>query len=1473
MGKSCQLIPFCKNSKGEVVESKLYKDLLQHTSDRTISNEYYHIGTNEEFLHEVRDVASFDENGQITFNSLRRLAGLNIKEEKLMNSANKEISTGVHAYKDAIPEIVSFNTKSQFKEEFLATFKPTDNGNVEVFLVKNNSANRQELKKQISNRSLRDRIIERLNQSGVNVEFLETEEKFQGRYSTVNAERLYNGLYSLIQISHGEKVTEALAEEAGHFAVASLGNSPLINRLFDALTPEVQNKILGEDHTGKVIGGDPVREAAGDLVGKALMDEVDKTSIVGKLASRIANMAKRIYYAIKADVIANDRLKAESLARNIARQFMTQDDFGDINNALNKKETLFSAEYNIASKTFKNVMSQISLTASKLKSMNAQATYDRLSSLIQSASLGRVTSINMDPTSDLATILSLEGIVSVITEFSDLAEDGGYIQRLLDSIDFEDDLKFYENFSAHGNSIRQAHELIRNIVQVQKILNDALKDIKYTDQIPNVIEIMDDAGDLYKVNLRELNDKLTIATSFLNRALLSKEKQFFLKFVEQFNGSKYVEIASKQVWNIGKRRVKNPEGKTKLTRTEEAHKVSLESLLESLETDINMFERLFGSMSNNPDIIGQIADRVSKTSNFIADKKTNDAWGVLRVLEDRLKEVGLKTTDIMEKDSQGNYTGNMISEYNYGAYEKKWETFKKEQFEKFKEENPNLENMSYMEKTYKWDLFFRSKAKQWHRENSVWDKETEQAMPNESYKNWDFNAVLNTSEKLEWYQNFVRLKKDIDECLPEGSTKWYRLPQFRGNIINRVKNSKSNYIVAPFKVLGRKLRESVCEDIEDEEFGSNNTYNSDSEDPFGNALSREKEKINRIPLFGINKLTKMEDISTDIFSSMLSYASMAFSNEAMNNVVDSLEIGKEVLLDRKVGGIYSERDRTDNKSRAFMRYSKFLDKQVYGVNMTKTVLYSNSDKGHKIILEKVVGSLTKLASVLFLGGNVAGGMVNTGTGGIEIYKEALAGEYFTVKDWVKANKLYFEKLPECLLQSGLEFKTNKLDRFLLHFNAYGDIRQRHKEWDTQYTNRVLNLAKSSLFAPYKSGDHYMQAMAYLAMALNTELYDSNGNKVNLWDAYDNLIIDYKGNSKNRKDIGMKMTLYKTPDSKRDIASMQALKDKLLYEKEVNLTSEEKELLDKFKIDYNPNTADYTRIVSNLEGAMEASVWTTIDESKFADKCREINNRLHGIYNNQDKTAAHTHWLSNALLAMKGYALGMIERRFSGSKHSLVLGQETEGSLNTLAKVLMSTGFNYRDIFNTARLVFLPHTAKAKAYGASRGFSPHQIANMKRNWGDMLAQVLLFIVCSMFSLGTTGDDDEDKKIAKEADEDDVLAGILYYMSSRLLREQSAFNNPLVAYAESTSLLDLRPAGVAASTDVLEIAYLGMGTPFVDEDDSEFYYQSSKDGKYEKGDAKVGVKIQNKIPYLRSIYTFSHPYEAAKSYEFGRNVKSR
>ena len=113
MSNSCSIIGHVKNSKGEVVESRLWNDLLHHLSDRGLTKEFYRVGTDENFLDKVRDKAKFDENGEITFNSLRKFAKIDVKQEKLLSTLNKDIGSGLMEYNDALGKLTNFNRDSQ----------------------------------------------------------------------------------------------------------------------------------------------------------------------------------------------------------------------------------------------------------------------------------------------------------------------------------------------------------------------------------------------------------------------------------------------------------------------------------------------------------------------------------------------------------------------------------------------------------------------------------------------------------------------------------------------------------------------------------------------------------------------------------------------------------------------------------------------------------------------------------------------------------------------------------------------------------------------------------------------------------------------------------------------------------------------------------------------------------------------------------------------------------------------------------------------------------------------------------------------------------------------------------------------------------------------------------------------------------------------------------------------------------------
>ena len=1458
----CTVLAHVRNSKGEVVESVLFKDLLHHLSDRGLAKEYYAVGTSQEFLDKVRDKAKFDENGEITLPSLISLANIDIPQQRVLATLNRDIKAGSYTYSDAVAKLQSFNRNNSFKDRFMATLKYDETtGKFNLSVVPRNANEEAKLQKEISNRSIQERIMYYLNKAGVSVEFIEQDDKKGGRYSTINAEKTADGLYSLIKIAKGEDVTAALAEEAGHFAVGALGNSPLVKRLMELLTPEVQKRILGDEYSEKELGLNSRREVAGSLVGRALRQEIDRKAPWQRLAYRIADLAKRIFHTIKGDEVYNAVSEAKKIADQIAGGFMSSNFDGNVETALETKETLYSAKESFNKQKYRDVVNRLNLTVARLKSVDNNLFATKLQAILGDVEAGRTTALANQGL--MADLMALDGIAVAIDNIADMIGPGKEVNNLLDSVDFDNDAEFFSNMPTYAKKLRQVSIFLQNSIALEDVISKAITPVRGAENLRgnvNDVRITDSLGRVVSVNLSQALTSLREANGFLQSALIARQKQFFLRFCEDTLQAKYVRRSAKVIFN--------PKGKTTDGRKgtwldlRRGGKITVEDMLTSLESDISLFERYLGSMSNNSDIIGQIADKATKAVNKFADDLTNQCWDQLRILQDRLKKMGFSTSDmsfLYERSARtGELTGNIMSDMNWGDYESDYKEFKDTEFENFKNSLPNWDSMTEFEKGVQWDAYFRPKVRAWHKIHSTYDQLRGRYIPNDTYANPEFQALMQQHNGLRgWYNDYMQLKADLDSRLPEGSTLEVRLPQFKGTFMNRMRNA--SLTEGRGKAFGHALRGSImetfCESSEDTDYGSNNTYNSEDEEKFGNALAYEKEKINRLPLFGINKLQDMSELSTNLMQSTLAYAGMANSYAALSQIVDVFEVGTEVLNKRAVKGILTEEERKKGKSRAFNRYIKFLDKQVYGISSTKHKI------GKKVIFEKIMSALSSFGGKYFLAGNVAGGMVNTMTGFNEIFKEAISGEYFDVKDFTRANKLYFSGFVDNWLDYGSNNTDNKTALFIRHFNILGDNRQEQREWGRH--SRIYNMFSKSLMLPYKSGDHYMQSISYLAVASKIKLYDENGLQVPMYNAYhvvDN--VDSYGRKKG-KTIELKGTFFKGKESKTEYDMIQSILGKIQVASSsplglaINLSQEETDyLVNKGLSVTNNNT------VKALEDTAYSLTWTIDDESKFMDKCREINNRLHGIYNNQDKTAFHGTWYGNAVLAMRGWAIGNAERIFAPSHYSLALGREVEGTLNTVAKA-MAYAFTDRAGWKlTMRAILLPFGKNSAKMMYSAGFSTNQIRNMRRNWADFLWLGMLGLICGLTS---AGDDDDD--------ESEVAKGIMYYFAHRLYREQEALRLPTGWIVEKNSLLDLTPAGVAAATDLTKFVYQFGGAMVANEDDPDFYYQGKKEGRYEKGDPKWVNHMMRMTPFLRSTYVFTHPYEAQKSYEYGRNIKSR
>jgi hypothetical protein len=307
---------------------------------------------------------------------------------------------------------------------------------------------------------------------------------------------------------------------------------------------------------------------------------------------------------------------------------------------------------------------------------------------------------------------------------------------------------------------------------------------------------------------------------------------------------------------------------------------------------------------------------------------------------------------------------------------------------------------------------------------------------------------------------------------------------------------------------------------------------------------------------------------------------------------------------------------------------------------------------------------------------------------------------------------------------------------------------------------------------------------------------------------------------------------------------------------------------------NVGTGNYADILQVVKDDIYGIIWTKADESAYMDKCRETNIRLHGIYNEQDKTAWHQQWYTNAFLAMKGWALGYLEMMYSNNHYSTILGRNVEGFVNTAIKIPLSvivgsiTGRNHLAWKDMLISMINPWSKRSMKALTQAGFSEHQVFNARRFVASELLIAFLFALrLATAKSGGDGDDDDDKEY-------DVKTGLVHYMAMRTLLEQEALLYLPETFVQSGQLMDFMPVGGAALYDLWRLGYEIVGAAATDESNKDFYWpRADKNGKHDQYDPKFWNHIERLVPYWKSVWSIEHPYEAADNYEFGRRLRTR
>lgn len=376
----------------------------------------------------------------------------------------------------------------------------------------------------------------------------------------------------------------------------------------------------------------------------------------------------------------------------------------------------------------------------------------------------------------------------------------------------------------------------------------------------------------------------------------------------------------------------------------------------------------------------------------------------------------------------------------------------------------------------------------------------------------------------------------------------------------------------------------------------------------------EGNQIYNLPIYYTRPLKDKNDLSTDCTSTMIAYAAMANDYAAMNDVIDALETGRTILSERRVAQtrgnkimreilnkVPSNLTKKGDVANFMARLNDFMLMQVYGEQMKDEGTVLGVDVG------KAVNMLNKLQSYGTTALSVLTGTANLAQNIVISNIEAISGQFFNKSELAKADWEYTKLLPQYLSEIGNRIQTSKMALFAEKFNVLQDYKQHVKgvDWDRKtWFSRFFK--EDTLWFTTSAGDHYTQMRTGLALAMRLKLQDKDGKPISLYDA---LEVQY---------------------------------------------------LDEAHPEYGANLV-IKKGVTDQDGKAVSNDYLT----SVTRKIRGINNKLYGIYNQEDKNALQSRAVGRLLMMYRNWMRPLWLKRYGVERYNYDTGTFEEGYYRTL----------------------------------------------------------------------------------------------------------------------------------------------------------------------------------------------------------------
>jgi hypothetical protein len=759
---------------------------------------------------------------------------------------------------------------------------------------------------------------------------------------------------------------------------------------------------------------------------------------------------------------------------------------------------------------------------------------------------------------------------------------------------------------------------------------------------------------------------------------------------------------------------------------------TIEDILKHVDTDVGLVTSLTTSMADSTDVLLQMFDRIFKKANTQRRIRSIELSQRILAMGRKFENLGINNYDFMYEADNKNY---IRKDFNLSAYRAAYNA-----------EQERLDNIygRGIIQDEKLAEQRRAEHKKWLEENTEVNAEGKTVPKKELYPA-QYDSLTDTQKAF--YDEWMAIKQEMDDLLPKNATRLRNTIKVRKQGWEKIKTSGIDVVA----YLQRAMDNVINVVKESGELGTqaqdNELMKSDGIDV---TLDLDNTPLKQLPMLYLNDFAHMEkDLSHDAIGTLIAYADMAINYDEMSQIVHPLNIAKEVLKQRTAGvsragkvlraviqtqGQTFTEDAVKNgeETSFYKQFNSFLESKIYGIKLKDAGAFNF--RGKTIPLNVLFKKLFSLTSKAQLGFNALAQTSSAITGATMTAIEAAAGEYFGYQTLMKADKEFTKCLYDYVGDIGNRTQSSKLSLFMQYFNTKQNFDQiRHSNFFDQ--NKLTRIFGDHLmFIGQTAGDLWLYNRIAIAIALETKVM-KDGVETNLWDAMELEDVD-----PNNPNAGKKLKL--------DGISIA-----------------------------DPGVKD-------SDGKQVYNEWGVDNTVDFSERVIQLQHRLFGVYNDEDRVMARQYILGAALMQYRDWIPSQYKERFGKKRTDLSRGKDEFGNYQT-AEGFYVTGWRFmRGVFGDVLKGQLNVVTQYKNLDKRE---KQAVRRMTREVGGFSLLCLLLAGLTKFGLG---DDDDDRSL--------FMKHVIYLMS-----RQRTELGALLPGVNTKELLTLVDSPMAASSMLEQI----------------------------------------------------------------------